>query len=56
MTDASATTVCSLNVPSLASTLRSSPRQWWRTVPSVIMPAVKVMAPRSHRFWWPVEQ
>ena len=32
------------------------PLRWWRWVPSVIMPAWNVPAPRSHRFWRPVEQ
>ena len=56
MTEASATTVCSLKVPSLAITFSSWPPTKWREVPSVIWPRMNVPPPRSHRFCRPVEQ
>ena len=55
ITDARFMTLCSANVPRQHMVARSSPPGvWWREVPSNWWPESRV-APRSHRFWWPVE-
>ena len=49
-------TVYSPNVPMQHIRPRSWPLAWWRAVKSVTWRPANRWAPRSQRFWWPVEQ
>ena len=53
---ASLTTVWWENVPMRHIRPRSLPWAWWREVPSAICMPPPMRAPRSQRFWCPVEQ
>ena len=53
---ASLTTVWWLKVPSRHMSLRSWPWAWWREVWSATWSPAPMRAPRSQRFWCPVEQ
>ena len=53
MTDSSARTAYSANVPSCVIAVRSSPPTWRRDVPSVTMFLSRIMAPLSHRYVMP---
>src|SRR5437660_5962880 len=52
---ASATVPYWANVPRMANPPKSSP-SWWRRKPPAGSAPVTAFRPRSHRFWWPVEQ